>query len=60
MNCDGVVDSRDIDGFFLVIQSQSAYALRYPACHATSADMNGDGLIDSSDLTAFVNLLTSH
>ena len=58
MNCDGLVNSFDIDPFVLAVSDQAAYEAQYPDCTYENADVNGDGLVNSFDIDPFVNLLT--
>jgi hypothetical protein len=57
MNCDGVVDFRDINAFVLAISDPVAYAARYPDCDIRNGDVNGDGAVDFRDINPFVGLL---
>ena len=57
-NCDGAVDSFDIDPFVLALTDVQAYAAQFPECDASSADVNGDGVINAFDIDPFVALLT--
>ncbi|MBU0637756.1 MAG: hypothetical protein KKB50_02740 [Planctomycetes bacterium] len=57
MNCDGLVNGFDIDGFILAIDSQADYEATYPACDYLLADMNNDGLVNGFDIDGFVDLL---
>jgi parallel beta-helix repeat protein len=54
MNCDGVVDTADIDGFVLALLNPAGYAAAYPHCRHDTADMNGDGAVDTADIDGFV------
>jgi hypothetical protein len=58
MNCDGVVDAFDIDGFVLAITAAapdySAYYSQYPDCERMNADVNQDGLVNVFDIDPFV------
>ena len=51
-NCDGVVDTADIDGFVHVLMNGTPA----PGCltSAAAADINGDGVVDTADIDAFV------
>jgi hypothetical protein len=51
-NCDGVVDTADIDNFvYVVVNNQPA-----PGCPTSllAADTNGDGVVDTADIDSFV------
>ena len=58
LNCDGLVNSFDIDPFVLALTDSDAYAAAYPECDYMLADCNDDGLVNSFDIDAFVALLT--
>lgn len=60
LNCDGSVDTHDIDPFVLAISNPAGYASAYPDCDINLADINGDGGIDTFDIDAFIELLSSH
>jgi len=51
-NCDGVVDTADIDNFVYVVVHGTAA----PGCPESlqAADVNGDGVVDTADIDAFV------
>jgi len=57
MNCDGAVDTADIDGFVLAIVDPAAYAAAFPDCDVTHADCNDDGAVDTADIDAFVQIV---
>ena len=57
LNCDGVVDTFDIDPFVLAISDPVAYAAAWPDCDVMLADCNGDGEVNAFDIDAFVELL---
>jgi hypothetical protein len=59
MNCDGVVDFRDINPFVLALTNWGAYLQQYPDCDIYLADINGDGYVSLTDINPFVALLTS-
>jgi hypothetical protein len=54
MNCDGFVNSFDIDPFVLAILNPTQYALDFPACDANLGDINGDTFVNSFDIDPFV------
>jgi len=51
-NCDGVVDTADIDNFVYVVVNGAAA----PGCPTSldAADTNGDGAVDTADIDSFV------
>ena len=57
VNCDGSIDSLDIDPFVLALTNPSGYATTYPDCHINLADCNADGSINSLDIDPFVDAL---
>lgn len=57
MNCDGCVDSADVDPFVLALARPAAYRQNWPACSIWNADCNNDGLINDEDVDAFVRFL---
>ena len=62
MNCDGSVNSLDIDPFVLSLTSTPPdypeYYAEHPDCDHTLADCNYDGSVNSLDIDIFVELLT--
>jgi hypothetical protein len=58
MNCDGAVNTFDIDPFVLALTNPSGYAVAHPDCGILSADVNGDGAVNAFDIDPFVLLLT--
>ncbi len=64
LNCDGVVNSFDIDPFVLALTSAIdeppfvGYLAVYPDCDPRLADVNGDGLVNVFDIDPFVAALT--
>jgi murein tripeptide amidase MpaA len=57
LNCDGIVDTADIDGFVLALVNPTGYAAAHPHCDAQHADCNGDGAVDTADIDTFVQLV---
>ena len=58
LNCDGAVNTFDIDPFVLALTNPSAYTAAHPDCPITNADANGDGDVNAFDIDPFVLLLT--
>jgi hypothetical protein len=52
MNCDGVVDFKDINPFVAVLSGTAS-------CRSENADVNGDSVIDFKDINPFVGVLSS-
>ena len=63
LNCDGSLNSLDIDPFVLALTATPPKYLEYyaehPDCDHTLADCNHDGSINSLDTDPFVDLLTA-
>lgn len=57
LNCDGFVDTYDIDAFKLALSDPTAYADAYPECDVQLADCDGDGFVDTYDIDAFIALI---
>ena len=56
-NCDGVVDTFDIESFVLAILDQAGYQAAFPDCDPQLADCDSDGVADVFDVDAFVALI---
>ena len=59
VNCDGRVDSFDIDPFVLALTSPAAYELAYPDCDISTADIDDSGAVNTFDIDPFVEILSS-
>ena len=57
LNCDGSVNSLDIDPFVLALADEEGYHSTYPECNYHVADINCDGSVNSLDIDPFVELL---
>lgn len=57
-NCDGLIDSEDIDPFVLALTNPARYAQKWPYCDVLRADANEDGFVNNEDIDPFVLLLT--
>lgn len=57
MNCDGRVNSQDVDPFILAMLDSSAYAAAYPLCQISRGDLVPNGLVDGDDVQPFAALL---
>ena len=57
LNCDGVLNSLDIDAFVMALTNPADYLTTHPHCHANLADCNHDGNLNALDIDMFVNLL---
>ena len=60
LNCDGVVDTADIDAFVLALVDPAAYETEYPGCDRSLGDTNGDGVVDTADIDGFVSLVVGN
>lgn len=58
-NCDGLVDSFDVDAFVLALSDREAWEASHGCDYFCVNDVNGDGSVDSFDVDAFVACLTS-
>jgi hypothetical protein len=59
VNCDGAVDTGDIDAFVQALVDPAGYAAAYPGCNILNADANGDGVVDTADIDLFVAAIIS-
>lgn len=57
MNCDGLIDFFDIDGFLLALFDPAGYAAAYPGCELAHADLDADGVVSFFDIDPFLALL---
>ena len=57
LNCDGLVDSFDIDPLVVALSDPAAYEAQYPECDISHADVNADGITDYFDIDPFIALL---
>lgn len=57
LNCDGVIDYRDVDPLVLAFAGVSPYLTAFPTCHWLNGDCDGDGDVDFFDIDYFVALL---
>jgi murein tripeptide amidase MpaA len=58
VNCDGAVNTFDIDPFVMALTDPTTYAATFSGCDINNADANGDGLVNAFDIDPFVLLLT--
>ena len=59
LDCDGDVDSFDIDPFVLAVTDPATYAVQYPDCDYMLGDLDCDGDVDAFDIDPFVVCLTT-
>ncbi len=57
LNCDGLVDKRDINPFVLLLQSEQLYLAALPDCVRINGDINGDGSVNFGDIRPFIDVL---
>jgi hypothetical protein len=58
VNCDGVVDFKDINPFVLALSDPAGYAAAYPDCVLKQGDLNQDNVVDFKDINPFVAALS--
>ena len=58
VNCDGSVNSFDIDAFVQALTDPAGHAASYPGCDYKLADVGEDGTVNAFDIDPFVELLT--
>jgi CHRD domain len=57
MNCDGVLDGRDVGAFVSALLSPHDYDTQHVGCDINNGDMDGDGAVDEMDIAEFVSRL---
>lgn len=57
LNCDGAVDTYDIDPFVTALVNPNAYTAAFPDCYREAADCNADGATNVFDIDPFVEAL---
>ncbi len=57
LNCDGLLDAFDIEGFILALLDPAAYELAHPTCDPMLADANADQVVDVFDIEPFIGIL---
>lgn len=57
LNCDGLINTSDIDPFVLALLDPAGYDAAFPACDRNLADVNQDGSVNTSDIDPFVSVL---
>jgi hypothetical protein len=58
-NCDGVINTLDIDPFVTALMRPTEYYAEYPDCERSNSDVNCDGQVNTFDIDPFVLCLTS-
>jgi hypothetical protein len=59
MNCDGLVNFDDIDGFVAALASRWGYYETYPHCRWMNGDCDGSGTVNFDDIDRFVECLAN-
>jgi hypothetical protein len=59
LNCDGVVNTFDIDWFVMALTNPTAYSQQFPDCNILNGDIDCDGSVNTFDIDPFVECLTS-
>lgn len=57
LNCDGVVDYRDVDPFVWAVIDRAQFEARFPLCLWFNGDINADNRVDFGDINPLVELL---
>lgn len=57
MNCDGVRDGRDLQGFVCALDDPKVFLFHEPGCNPWDADLNADGAIDLVDADMAIELM---
>ena len=60
MDCNGVLNSFDLDPFVLAVMNPAGYEAAYPDCNILNADVNGDGSVNTFDIDTFSDILGGH
>jgi hypothetical protein len=57
MNCDGAINTLDIEPFIAALTAPDDYWANYPDCEITLGDINFDDEVNALDVEAYVELL---
>lgn len=57
VNCDGTVNTADIDAFVQALLDPEGYNTNFPDCDISRADMNSSGDVNTGDIDLFVDAL---
>lgn len=57
LNCDGAIDTFDIEPFITALLSPTEYLARYPTCDPSLADIDQDGAVNAFDIEPFAQLI---
>ena len=58
LNCDGVVNFKDINPFVLILSNLASWETAYPGCPWQNGDCNQDGAVNFKDINPFVAILS--
>lgn len=54
MNCDTLIDGRDVSAFTLAVIDPTLYGLTYEGCQILNGDFDGDSMTTAADVVEFV------
>ncbi len=57
LNCDGLIDGRDVNPFVLRLSDRDAWEAAYPGCPPLNGDLDGGGTVGFDDINPFVAVL---
>ncbi len=57
LNCDGVINSADINPFVLILSNPVLWQQTYPGCASLNGDINGNLSVGFDDINPFVALI---
>ena len=57
LNCDGAVNTFDIDPFIIALLQPAQYEQLYPDCNRLYADAQANGLVNAFDIDPFIEVL---
>jgi hypothetical protein len=60
LNCDGVVNFKDINAFVLALSDPAVFRATYLNCNILNGDCNSDGAVNFKDINPFVALLSGN
>lgn len=56
-NCDGIINLKDINAFYVALAGETTYYAAFPACNWYNADANADGWVNVQDVNPFIQLI---
>ena len=57
VNCDGLTNATDGTALALALTDPDGFAITYPSCALSQADLNADLLLDGADIVSFLQML---